>query len=324
VRNAIGVLAALAGAATFDLSPGALPPAQLGRSYSGGPIVAAGGGRCSSNTVRFDITAGALPTGLVLSEAGYFRGVPSEPGVFRFVIRAANGCGWSTREFSIAVAGAPILLVNPPSVVYRVLAGQRLPEPEILRVSSDTPNLAYSVDGPPAAWVEARVGQGVTPAPGAAMIADTITLHLDHSRLTPGRHQTELVVSAWRAVDPVRVPIEVTVLEQRLPRRLFYGTRIRRHGWSRPLLRPRSQNRAGSAGPPKPLSERRPRSGIRSPGLLPPLLPSRPATIKPLPNQPITKRRARRLKPRTTGATFPTSRQPRLLRVMRTSRQRSC
>jgi hypothetical protein len=214
VKLLIGVLAvAVAMGEVFDVSPSRLPAAHLGRTYPGGPIVAAGGGRCSSNTVAFQVAAGTLPPGLTLTPAGYFQGIPTEPGLFRFAVRTVNECTGSTREFSIMVSGAPILRVNPPALVYRVLAGQPLPESEILRVSSDTPHLAYSVQGPAAPWVEAHIGHGATPGADAGLTADTISLHFDSGRLTPGHHRTELIVSAWRAVAPVRVPIEVAVAD---------------------------------------------------------------------------------------------------------------
>ncbi|MEZ5354857.1 MAG: hypothetical protein R2762_19660 [Bryobacteraceae bacterium] len=169
---------------------------------------------CSNNVVTLTVSGGALPPGLELTAAGYLRGVPAEPGLFRFLVRAANACGWADREFSLDVSGAPVLLVNPPAVEFRVLAGQRPPDPMLLRVSSDTASLAYTMDPPPVDWLEARVRAGVTPGRGAAFDSDTIALYFDFTRLSPGTHRTALRVSTWRGVAPVEVPIVVTVLPQ--------------------------------------------------------------------------------------------------------------
>ncbi|MEZ5399110.1 MAG: hypothetical protein R2729_05530 [Bryobacteraceae bacterium] len=204
-----------AAGAQFDLAPARLPAGYLQRAYSGGPILAAGGGQCPNNVVTLTLAGGSLPPGVELTPAGYLRGYPSAPGSYRFLVRAANACGWADREFSIEVSGAPVLLVNPPSVQFRVLAGQRAPEPVLLRISSDTAGLAYTLDGPAADWVEARIRAGVTPGPEAAFDADTIALYFDFTRLEPGTHRTSLRLSAWRGVEPAEVPIEVTVLEQR-------------------------------------------------------------------------------------------------------------
>ncbi|WP_406425325.1 Ig domain-containing protein [Streptomyces sp. NBC_00873] len=46
----------------------------------------------TSQTIRYEVTAGALPAGLVLNnDTGGITGVPSEEGASRFTITARNG-----------------------------------------------------------------------------------------------------------------------------------------------------------------------------------------------------------------------------------------
>lgn len=203
-------------AASFDIQPPRLPPAYLGRPYAGGPLVATWGGLCPSHSVSLQVAGGLLPEGLTLSPAGYFFGVPSAPGNYRFLIRASNACGWSDQEYRLEVTGAPILAVNPAVLDYRILEGQAIPQPVLLRVSSSTASVPYRIEPQEATWLHARPRSGVTPPPGAAFDADIVELFIDTTRLRQGTHRSELRFGAWRAVEAPVVPVSVTVLGQRV------------------------------------------------------------------------------------------------------------
>jgi len=80
---------------TFD-------PATVQVPYVGKAV--ASGGSAAYTWVR---SAGSLPTGLTMNEAGDITGTPAVTGIFNFKLRVTSGTESITREFSI--------VVNPPS-----------------------------------------------------------------------------------------------------------------------------------------------------------------------------------------------------------------
>lgn len=91
------------GCAVITLNPGTLPPGVVGTPYS--QSVAATGGTAP---YTFAVVSGALPTGLSLNTAtGLISGVPLQPGLFSFTIRAtdAGGCT-GARSYTLAIIGA--------------------------------------------------------------------------------------------------------------------------------------------------------------------------------------------------------------------------
>ncbi|MFZ2278211.1 MAG: putative Ig domain-containing protein, partial [Prosthecobacter sp.] len=63
----------------------------------------------------FSVTAGALPTGLILSTAGVISGTPTAAGTFTGTVTASNGIGAAaTQDFSITVNQAPAITSSPP------------------------------------------------------------------------------------------------------------------------------------------------------------------------------------------------------------------
>jgi hypothetical protein len=69
--------------------------------------------------VGFTLMAGALPTGLSLSEAGVISGIPEAEGTFTGMLRAANGTEpAATQDFAITIIQIPVLsLALDPTVI---------------------------------------------------------------------------------------------------------------------------------------------------------------------------------------------------------------
>ncbi|HLP52499.1 MAG TPA: gliding motility-associated C-terminal domain-containing protein [Chitinophagales bacterium] len=74
---------------TITLSPGNLPDGTAGTAYTQ-TITQTGG----AGAITYAITAGALPNGLTMDNAGAITGTPTATGVFNFTVEAtdANGC----------------------------------------------------------------------------------------------------------------------------------------------------------------------------------------------------------------------------------------
>src|SRR5712691_11896013 len=81
-----------------------LPWAAVGRGYSPSPLEVRVAGKCPSGGVGYAVVSGVLPSGLVLSSAGHFSGVPTRKGTSQFIVRAFNGCSWTARPFLLVVA----------------------------------------------------------------------------------------------------------------------------------------------------------------------------------------------------------------------------
>lgn len=167
---------------------------------------------CPRNFVTVEVVGGQLPAGLRLTRAGYFEGAPQEPGVSSFLVRARNDCGWSDQEFRIEVAGAPLLLANPSELHYRVVEGEALRDPILVRVSGTQRGQAYTVEMSASVWLHARPRGGNLPGMGSAFDADVIELKLDTASLYPSVHRGWIRLSAWRSPDVVTVPVRVTIL----------------------------------------------------------------------------------------------------------------
>ena len=95
---------------TITVSSATLPFAILGQAYSQNVIASGGAGPNS-----FSITAGTLPSGLMLTSAGVLNGTPTSGGNFNFTVTATdtNGCtGTQAYSFNVVV---PASIVTPPS-----------------------------------------------------------------------------------------------------------------------------------------------------------------------------------------------------------------
>ncbi len=91
---------------TITMSPASVPSGTVGTAYT--QTLAATGG---ASPYSFSISAGTLPTGLVLTSAGVLSGTPTVPSSSNFSVRAtdANGCA-STQDYVIDVACGAITL----------------------------------------------------------------------------------------------------------------------------------------------------------------------------------------------------------------------
>jgi hypothetical protein len=98
------IIIASAGCQAITLSPSTLPPGVTGSPYSQS-ITATGG----TAPYTFAITSGALPLGLSLNATtGLISGVPLQPGLFNFTIRATDASGCTgARPYALIIAFAP-------------------------------------------------------------------------------------------------------------------------------------------------------------------------------------------------------------------------
>jgi hypothetical protein len=189
-----------------------LPSAIIGLSYDA-PIRTLSDGRCPANDVALSLLSGALPRGIDLTPTG-LSGVPKEMGVFRFTVRAANGCESATRAFALFVTGRPILLVSPADLVFECRAGGPAPQPQTVLVSSSWANLPYSVAGNPE-WLSLEISAAMTPGPNAALSGDPVSVRVAPAKLAPGTYKTTLVFSAWRAANAPAVSVTLKVIADR-------------------------------------------------------------------------------------------------------------
>jgi hypothetical protein len=88
------------GCPVITLNPSTLPPGVVGTPYA--QSVAATGGTAP---YTFAIASGALPTGLFLNSAtGLINGVPLQPGLFSFTIRATDSSGCiGARPYTVTI-----------------------------------------------------------------------------------------------------------------------------------------------------------------------------------------------------------------------------
>ncbi|HSM51820.1 MAG TPA: IPTL-CTERM sorting domain-containing protein [Thermoanaerobaculia bacterium] len=110
--NTIGGCA-VAGCPPIVVSPPTLPAGSLETPYD--ETVSATGG---AEPYTYDVTSGALPTGLTIDPAtGAITGVPTEVGDFVFVITAtdANGCPGSM-SYAVSIAVAPVVVLAIPTL----------------------------------------------------------------------------------------------------------------------------------------------------------------------------------------------------------------
>ena len=99
------IVIAAPGCPVIALTPGTLPPGVTGSAYA--QSVAGTGGTAP---YTYLVSSGALPTGLTLNPAtGAISGVPLQPGLFSFTIRAtdARGCAGAT-PYTVTIVAATV------------------------------------------------------------------------------------------------------------------------------------------------------------------------------------------------------------------------
>jgi hypothetical protein len=108
------------GCPVITLNPDTLPPGVVGTPYS--QSVTATGGTAPHT---FAIASGALPAGLFLNPAtGLISGVPLQPGLFSFTIRATDSSGCTgARPYTLTIiAGAGPNIPTLDSLALAILA----------------------------------------------------------------------------------------------------------------------------------------------------------------------------------------------------------
>ncbi|MBL0969243.1 MAG: putative Ig domain-containing protein [Brevundimonas sp.] len=99
-------------AASISISPGALPDAVRGASYSQ-TITAAGG----TGPYQFTLDAGSLPPGVTLATNGLLSGTPVAAGTFSLSIRATDAFGNVTAQpYQLRVIAPVVISIAPPPV----------------------------------------------------------------------------------------------------------------------------------------------------------------------------------------------------------------
>ena len=83
------------------ITTASLPGGTVGTAYN--QILAADG----DATITWTKTAGDLPAGLTLSDAGVISGTPTATGTANFTVKAENSTGDDTKALSITIAAAP-------------------------------------------------------------------------------------------------------------------------------------------------------------------------------------------------------------------------
>jgi len=91
----------------FTITPASLPEALLNSPFPATRLEASGG----SGLYTFQITAGALPSGMNFTAEGLLSGTPTQAGLFTFTVTAKdqNNCTWQ-RAYGLNVLCPPILV----------------------------------------------------------------------------------------------------------------------------------------------------------------------------------------------------------------------
>lgn len=203
------------GGQALEIVTASLPVAVLHRPYTPEPLRIGGGARCTTNAPSVRIIRGGLPEGLSLSAAGFFTGVPRQRGVFQFTLEAANVCERTWKNLVLQVDGAPILQVEPDSLVFQYRQGEPVPAAAKLLVASSWHDLPYSIEADGASWIVLRPLRGRTPVPNDALIADPVRVAIDPSKLAPGVYRAMIRVTTWGPANEPLIPVTLTVTSAR-------------------------------------------------------------------------------------------------------------
>ena len=155
--NTVAVCAA--GCAPITLQPSVLPNASLGQAYTQ-TITASGG----SAPYVYSLTAGALPTGLILSPGGVIAGTPTGTGTFTFTVSAVDDAGCiGLRSYTIVIApqGCPVITILPSSLPGGALG---VPYSQLISASGGTSPYIFTVSAgavPPALSFSRRPTGGI-------------------------------------------------------------------------------------------------------------------------------------------------------------------
>lgn len=199
-----------ANAAAIAITTHELPRAAVKTPYSVS-IRTVVTSRCPVSDVSLSLESGALPPGMELGLEGV-AGVARKLGLYKFTLRAANGCGETSRSYSLLVTGKPILEVSPEQLAFVYRIGGPQPPSRMILVSGSWPDLPYSVTQATPEWLSVRPADGTTPSEGAARTADPIEVAVRTEGLKPGIHNAELRVWTAAGANVEKIPITLTVL----------------------------------------------------------------------------------------------------------------
>jgi hypothetical protein len=186
-----------------------LPWAIVGSFYQA-RIETGADGRCPAN-IGIWVAAGKLPRGLEVRGEN-LTGAAREMGDFKFVIRAANTCSATEKEFDLVVTGQPILHVSPAALSFERHVGQVSgPAVQSVQVSATWPDLPYAVKAD-AAWLVAKKLGGVTPAEGSALSSDLVAIEVAVKDLAPGIYRSAIHFSTFVGANAPEVVVTLTVL----------------------------------------------------------------------------------------------------------------
>jgi hypothetical protein len=207
----------LNGGAGMEFLTAELPRAALGKGYEPAPLEVRVGGACPLGGIGYAVMGGKLPPGLQLSRLGYFSGAASRAGSYDFVIRAANGCSATMKQFTIVVSAAPLLTATPAHLIFVAAEHDGSPEQSLV-VSGTWPNLPYKITIAGGDWVTALPELGRTPGAtsssgsASSVAGDTVRVRVRCSNLSAGHYSATLTLSAWQAAPSAAVVVELTVL----------------------------------------------------------------------------------------------------------------
>ncbi len=95
----------------FTFSPSSLPNGTAASAYS--QTISASG---TTGTVAYNITSGALPTGLTLSGSGTLSGTPAVTGAFGFTITATDSAGCTGSQAYSLIVDCGTIVFHPTSL----------------------------------------------------------------------------------------------------------------------------------------------------------------------------------------------------------------
>lgn len=188
-----------------------LPDALLNRPYVPEARWERVSTRCAMPVPATRVIGGSLPPGLQVSGRGEVEGVPTEPGDFTFAVEVSDGCARRVEQRRIRVMPAPILLAEAETLEYHCVHGAPPFSGGIVRVSGSAPGRAYSVEILEGHWLRAAMRDGVLPAEGLALEADTLRLTVDPTKLSPGAYSARLRVSTWQGANTPELEFKLRV-----------------------------------------------------------------------------------------------------------------
>jgi hypothetical protein len=97
---------------SITLTPASLPAGTVGAAYSQTALQASGGNAPHS----FSVSAGALPSGLMLTTAGVLSGTPTQAGSFNLTVRATDVFGCTGMQSYTLVTTCPVMTLSPAAL----------------------------------------------------------------------------------------------------------------------------------------------------------------------------------------------------------------